>query len=92
MKVKDGDKKRAKLEIEPSQTSIVKSMFNDVIGGKRLKEIVKDLNSRGIPGPSGKSWTQTILHKILTNEVYIGTLVSGRESKRNLTPIRVEHA
>ena len=92
VKVKDGDKERPKLEIEPSQTPIVKSMFNDVIGGKGLKEIVKDLNSRGIPGPSGKSWTKTTLHKILTNEGYTGTLVWGRESKRNLAPIRVEHA
>ena len=92
VKVKDGDKERPKLEIEPSQTPIVKSMFNDVIGGKGLKEIVKDLNNRGIPGPSGKSWTKTTLHKILTNEVYTGTLVWGRESKRNLAPIRVEHA
>ena len=92
VKVKDGDKERPKLEIEPSQTPIVKSIFNDVTGGKGLKEIVKELNGRGIPGPSGKSWTKTTLHKILTNEVYTGTLVWGRESKRNLAPVRVEHA
>ena len=32
VKVKDGDKERPKLEIEPSQTPIVKSIFDDVIG------------------------------------------------------------
>ncbi len=31
-------------------------------------------------------------HKILTNEVYTGTLVWGRTSNRNLSPVRVENA
>lgn len=92
VKVRDGDKERPKLTLEPNQASIVASFFNDVINEQGLKEIVKDLNNRGIPGPSGKSWNKATLHKILTNEVYTGTLIWGRESKHKLKPIRVENA
>ncbi|MCJ7604518.1 MAG: recombinase family protein [Dehalococcoidales bacterium] len=55
-------------------------------------EIVRGLNSRGIPGPKGKGWGKTSVYKILTNEVYTGTLVWGEKNKRGLEPISVENA
>jgi site-specific DNA recombinase len=75
VKVKDGGKDRPRLEIEPDQAKIVASIFNSIIEGKGLKEIVKDLNHNGVPGPDGKTWGKTTLHKILTNEAYTGTLI-----------------
>jgi site-specific DNA recombinase len=90
--VKDGSKERPRLEIEPNQAKIVASIFNSIIEGKGLKEIVKEMNHNGVPGPDGKTWGKTTLHKILTNEAYTGTLVWGRTSKRNLEPVRVEDA
>ena len=81
-----------RLETEPDQAKIVVSIFNSIIEGKGLKEIVKVLNHNSVPGPDGKSWGKTTLHKILTNEAYTGTLVWGRTSKRDLEPVRVEHA
>ena len=92
VKVKDGGKERPRLEIEPDQVKIVASIFNGIIEGKGLKEIVKELNHNGEPAPDGKTWGKTTLHKILTNEAYTGTLVWGRTSKRNLEPVRVEDA
>ena len=92
VKVKDGDKERPKLEIDTHRAATVASIFKGVIQGKGLKEIVKELNSSGIAAPKGKSWGKTSIHMILTNETYTGTLIWGRNSKRNLSPIRVENA
>ena len=68
------------------------SIFDDVLHGKGLTEIVKELNRKGIRAPKGKGWGKTGVHIILNNEVYAGTLVWGRNSKRGLEPVRVENA
>lgn len=92
VKVRDGEKDRPRLEIEPHQAQIVVSVFNDVLEGKGLKEMVKELNNSGVAGPKGTTWGKTTLHKILTNEAYTGTLIWGRASKRDLKPVRLENA
>lgn len=92
VKVRDGDKERPRLEPEPNQAQVVVSIFNGVLQGKGLKEIIKELNRSGIAGPRGKSWGKTTIHKILTNEAYTGTLIWGRASKRDLKPVRVKNA
>lgn len=92
VKVRDGDKERPRLEIEPSQAKIVASIFNGIIQGKGLKEIVKELNCSGVGSPGGRSWGKTTIHKIVNNDAYTGTLVWGRTSKRDLKLIRVENA
>ena len=93
VKVNDGGKERPKLELDPSKAQIVKRIFSETAGGKGgLTDVVKDLNREGIAGPQGKGWTKTTVHKILSNEAYTGTLVWGRNSSRNMKPIRVENA
>ncbi len=90
-KVIDGNKERPKLEIESNQAEIVKRIYKGVINGKVPIYISKELNGEGIMGPRGKGWCKTTLHKIMTNEVYIGTLVWGRESNRRTSPIRLKN-
>jgi DNA invertase Pin-like site-specific DNA recombinase len=92
VKVNDGSKERPKLDIEPNQARTVAHIFNQVLEGKGLMEVAKHLNREGIAGPRGKGWVKTTIHKILTNEVYTGTLVWGRNSIRDLPPIRVDNA
>ncbi|MCJ7515280.1 MAG: recombinase family protein [Dehalococcoidia bacterium] len=92
VKVNDGNKERPKLVPEPHQAQIVARMFDEVLEGKGLKEILKGLNREGIAGPRGNEWIKTTVHGILTNEVYTGTLVWGRNSVRGLPPIHVENA
>ncbi len=92
VKVLDGLKERTSLEIDDKQTTTVTSIFDDILGGKGLKEIAKELNRKGIEGPRGKGWGKTGLHFILTNDAYVGTLVWGQNSKQGLDPIRVESA
>ncbi len=92
VRVNDSGKERTRLEIDEFKSRVVASIFEDVLKGKGLIEIVKELNSRGIASPTGKGWGKTGLHKILGNEVYTGTAVWGRNSKRGLPVIRVENA
>ncbi len=90
--VNDGGKDHLKLEIEPNQARIVGRIFESVVDGKGLIDISKELNKEGIVGPRGNGWGKTTIHKMLTNEVYKGTLLWGRLSNRNLPPIRIENA
>lgn len=90
IRVKDGVKERTKLEIDPIQAKVIVSIFNDIISGKGLIEIVRRLNQNGTSGPKGKGWNKNTLWVILNNEIYTGTFVWGRHSKRGNPPIRVE--
>ena len=92
IRVKDGSKEHTKLEIEPIEAGIIGRIFDQVLAGKGLIEVAKQLNREGIVGPKGKGWIKTTIRKILTNEVYTGTAVWGRDSRRDLPVIRVENA
>jgi Site-specific recombinases, DNA invertase Pin homologs len=92
VRAKDGEKERTKLEIEPNQAAIVASIYQDILSGKGLTTITKELNQKGIASPKGKGWSKTGVRIILLNEAYTGILVYGRNSKRGLEPIRVENA
>jgi site-specific DNA recombinase len=92
VRVKDGSRERTKLEPDPEQVGIVTAIFNELINGEGLTEIVRELNQKGIPGPNGKGWGKTGLYSILTNEIYTGVFVWGRNSKRGHEPVRTENA
>jgi len=92
VKVNDDGKERPKLEIESGQVQIVRRIFGCAVEGRGLIDICKELNRDGITSPRGQNWGKTTIHKILTKEAYIGTLVWGRSSVHNLPPIRADEA
>jgi len=92
VKVNDGGKERARLDIDQFQSQVVASIFKEVVNGKGLTEIVKGLNSKGIASPKGNTWGKTTVHKILSNEIYTGNMVWGHNSKRGLSPVRADNA
>ena len=92
VRVQDGNKERTKLELVSAEAHVVKSMFDAIMNGQGLIDIVKGLNNRGIPGPRGEGWGKTSAYQILTNEIYTGTFVWGKNSKRSLDPVRTENA
>ncbi len=94
VKVRDGNKERPRLEPEPHDAPVVARIFEDVLGGKGLKEIAGTLDREGIAGPRGKGWGKSTLHRILTNEAHTGTLVWGRSTGdiRKTAPSRVDKA
>jgi hypothetical protein len=92
IRIKDSGKDRTKLEVDPSQAPTVVGIFNDVLSGKGLIQIVRDLNQSGIASPKGKGWGKTGIRTIIGNEIYTGTFVWGRNSRRGNPPIRSEGA
>ena len=68
------------------------SIFSDSPNGKGLTGIVKELNRKGIAAPRGKGWGKTSIRTILASEIYTGTFVWGRNSKRGLEPVRAQNA
>ena len=93
VKVRDGVKDRVKLEPDGHKAEIVKQIFADFLQGKGLKEIGKELNSKGIASPTNTGWGKTSLYHILTNEIYTGTSVWGRSSNNpKVKVVRCENA
>ena len=90
--VQDGAKKRPRLEVNDTEAVLVRRMFQMADGGKTLLDITKTLNREGIASPNGKSWRKTTIYKLLTNEVYTGTVVWGANAKDKAPPVRVENA
>ena len=88
----DGQVKRIKLEPDETTAPIVRRIFKECLDGRGAREIVKSLNIDGILAPKGREWNPTSIYQILTNEVYIGTLVWGKKRKRKEPPLKVEHA
>jgi site-specific DNA recombinase len=68
------------------------SIFNDILAGKGLIDIVRGLNQKGIVSPKGRGWNKTGLYAIVKNEIYTGTFIWGRHSKRGNPPTRAVNA
>ncbi|BAI76358.1 DNA recombinase (plasmid) [Azospirillum sp. B510] len=74
-------------EIVEEQAAVVRDIFTAFAGGHSPKQIARDLNDRGVPGPRGGIWRDTTIrghHQrasgILRNALYIGLLVFNRQS------------
>jgi len=59
VKVTDGGRERPRLEIEDYQAQVVRRIFENVIKGKGLIDISKELNREGITAPRSNSWGKT---------------------------------
>ena len=64
--------KDGKYEIDPEQAKIVREIFSRVIEGWQHRDIMDDLNARGIKNRDGNIWQRTTFDKLLRNEQYIG--------------------
>ena len=72
-------------EVEPAQAQVVERIFRDFIAGVSPKQIAKNLNREGVPGPFGGAWSPSTIYGnakrgtgILNNELYIGRLIWNR--------------
>ena len=85
-----------KLVIDPETAPIIRDIFNRFISGESILSITRHLNTLGIPNPSAyKSmnnpnykpqsnsglWVDSTVRRILSNEMYIGNMVQGKNEK-----------
>ena len=71
---------------------VVRRLFALADRGQSLLDITRTLNDEGIASPHGKRWLKSAVHRVLTNEVYTGTLVWGLRAKDQAPPVRVPRA
>lgn len=67
----------AKLVPSHELAPIVKQMYKDVLGGKSLVGVARQLNNDGVKTKMGKLFQGTDVKRLLTNPVYVGTLRYG---------------
>jgi|SRR5579872_269367 len=66
-----------------AEAAIVKWIFHQfVIERKTDTAIARQLNRAGIPNQHGRPWSDTMIHRILKNENYVGNIVYNRTSRR----------
>ena len=72
--------------------AVARRICDLALQGHSVLDIVKTLNSEGIPNFNGKRWLKTTIHAMLTNEAYTGSLVWGQNARDGAPPVRVEDA
>ena len=90
--VQDGAKKRPRLDPDEDTAPVVKRIFDMAEARKGMLDIAKTLNDEGFASPAGRRWSKTVIHNMLRNEVYTGTLLWGVGGKGKAEPVRVENA
>ena len=93
--VSDRGTTRYKLEPDPQDAGTVRRIFEARRQGAKVRNIMEQLNEEGIPSPTGQGhqWTVGQVRRILSNEVYCGTiLVRGRATGNPDSPVRVPNA
>ena len=88
--IQDGAKKRPRLEPDRDTAPVVERIFALATSGKGITEIARTLNDDSIANPTGCPWSKNGVHILLTNEVYTGTLLWGRNARDGAPPVRVE--
>lgn len=80
-----------RIIVDPEKANIVKTIFQQYLSGMSLGGIADFLFDRRILSPKGKEhWTQPVLSNLLSNQKYIGYIISfddfflaqGEKSKR----------
>ena len=67
-----------KLIIDEEVAPIIREVFQRSAKGEKHSAICRDLNNRGILTVTNKEWTHVNLNRILSSDVYIGTLTQRR--------------
>jgi len=64
-----------------AEIDVVRQIYASFVEeGKTEREIMMDLNGRGILGEHGRAWTRATVHQVLTNPKYIGANIYNRRS------------
>ncbi len=82
----DGTVERGRRRIVPEQAEVVRRVFAWRAEGRSASFIVRQLNSEGIPGPTGGPWRISTIcgsrqrrNGVLNNELYVGRIVFNRQ-------------
>ena len=67
------DQGKSRLELEPVNATVVRSIFDMALDGRSLRSIAARLHERGISSPTGRArWTPTVIRELLLRPIYAG--------------------
>lgn len=81
------DESGVHLEVEPTEATVVRRIFQMYADSHSLKQIAKKLNGEGVPSPQPqlgriqRTWASTAVRYILLNERYVGRTVWNKKQK-----------
>ncbi|MGI6378251.1 MAG: recombinase family protein [Bacilli bacterium] len=70
-------------KIVPEQAEVIKQIYAGFLAGGTAEQLVKQFNTKGIPGPKGGSFNAGAVRRILTNLCYTGDSLLQREYIEN---------
>ena len=80
-----GDPVRGGRTVNEAEAGIVRRVFREFADGASPRAIARRLNGEGVPGPSGRLWTDSTIRGhakrgtgLINNEMYVGRLVWNR--------------
>lgn len=67
------------LVVEPAEAALVQLIFRLYLSGMGCTQIAHRLGEMGHPSPKGRRWSEGQLSRMLSNPIYVGTLVYGKQ-------------
>ena len=65
-------------EVDPEQATVIRQIYQWYLDGVSGADLADRLNTAGVPTPRGTRWTKNLIHRILTNERYLGRHIWGQ--------------
>lgn len=75
------DQGDGQLVINEKEAEIVRYVFDEYIKGSGFRKIQQKLTEKGIMNRNGNPFAMTTLKRMIKNEKYIGTLISGKKHR-----------
>lgn len=67
------DQVRIGWDVEPTEAAVVASLFADLLAGKTLRGMARELTERGVRSPKGRAgWTHGVVKDLLESVIYTG--------------------
>jgi DNA invertase Pin-like site-specific DNA recombinase len=63
--------------VDPQEAAVVREVVDRLLAGESLKEIVVDLNERGVASPNGHAWRSSGVRKVALRPANVGLRVHG---------------
>jgi DNA invertase Pin-like site-specific DNA recombinase len=67
------------LDINEKEAAVVRDIFRRYLEGQGETTIAVELNRAGLKTKRGCNWSQNAVARILSNEIYIGRVVNGKQ-------------
>lgn len=70
------------LVVDPEESALVRDLAARVLDGETIYSLTRDLNARGIPSKTGKTWSIQAVRQVLTGPAIVGRRTHKGEVER----------